>query len=158
MKGSVAGYVNLLVDALAEKEEILKLILLKCKDQEELFKKEGMTPEELDETIADKEELIERLSRLDDGFEQAFNAVEPEISANRAAYAIQIERMQQHIREVTSLSARVQAQEARNKELAKAKFSDIRKDIRSVKQSQRAVATYYNNVMSSGGDMMDSKQ
>lgn len=157
MNGTVAGYVNLLVDALAEKEEILRLIFLKCKEQEDLFKSSELTPEELDETISDKEELIERLTKLDDGFEQAFSAIQPEIASNKEAYSVQIEKMQQHIREVTNLSARIQAQEARNKELAKAKFSGIRKEIRDVKQSQKAVATYYKNVMS-GGDMMDSKQ
>ena len=40
-----------------------------------------------------------------------------------------------------------QAEEARNKQLIEKKFASVKKQIREVKSSQKAVNTYYQNMM-----------
>jgi hypothetical protein len=52
-----------------------------------------------------------------------------------------------YIREITDLSATIQAQEKRNKQLAETKFSNIRSKAKEVRKSQKAVNTYYKTMM-----------
>ena len=91
--------------------------------------------------------LIEKLSELDEGFDMLFERVKAELDSNREQYKEQIHHMQGLIREITDRSVQIQATEARNKEKAKKQFSGIRSKIREVKQSGKAVSTYYQNMM-----------
>ena len=76
-----------------------------------------------------------------------FERVKAELASNRELYKEQIHHMQELIREITDQSVQIQATEARNKEKAKKQFSGIRSKIREVKQSGKAVSTYYQNMM-----------
>ena len=51
------------------------------------------------------------------------------------------------IRDITAESSSIQAEEQRNYQLAQQKFSDVKKQIREVKNSQSAVQKYYKNMM-----------
>ncbi len=66
---------------------------------------------------------------------------------NRSLYNRQITTLQHQIREITAASNQIQTQEKRNYELAVRKFSNIKKQIREVKASHKAVNQYYQNMM-----------
>ena len=95
-----------------------------------------------------KSELIDRIIMLDDGFEQLFNRVKAILDEDRETYADEIRLMQDLIREVTDLTADVEASEYRNREYAKTRFANIKKEIREVKKSNDVVTSYYKNMMS----------
>ena len=95
-----------------------------------------------------KAELIDRIVMLDDGFEQLFNRVKDIIEKDRDTYADEIKLMQKLIREISDLTADVEATEYKNKEYAKTRFANIKKDIREVKKSSDVVTSYYKNMMS----------
>mgnify|MGYP001145503085 CR=1 FL=1 len=59
----------------------------------------------------------------------------------------QIRQMQELIREIVAKTMSAQAEEARNKQLIEKKFASVKKQIREVKSSQKAVNTYYQNMM-----------
>ena len=61
--------------------------------------------------------------------------------------AEQIRLMQELIREIVAKTMSAQAEEARNKQLIEKKFASVKKQIREVKSSQKAVNTYYQNMM-----------
>jgi hypothetical protein len=47
---------------------------------------------------------------------------------------------------VTDKSVKIQAQEARNKELMREKFSKVKKQAQSVRANSRAITGYYNSM------------
>ena len=69
-------------------------------------------------------------------------------------YVDEIRQMQEQIKEISTLMNTVSTQETRNKESATNKFDDVRKQIRSVRNSQRVVKQYYDNMMNHKSDMM----
>jgi len=129
------------------KMEILEAIRLKNREQNQILQDDNATPDQFEKNIEQKQELIEKLTGLDNGFQQLYNRVKDALNANRAMYADEIRKMQMLIRDITDLSATIQAQEKRNKDLATQKFSNIRGKAKEVRKSQKAVNTYYRNMM-----------
>ena len=65
-------------------------------------------------------------------------------------YKDEIHRMQDLIRQVTDLSTAIQAQERENEKLAKQRFTYVRKQVQKVRKSQKAVNSYYHNMLKEG--------
>ena len=143
-------YVTILVESLQKKNKILDQIRAANEEQRVLLADETLGPDAFEKTVDKKAELIEALNQLDAGFEQIYERVRPEIEQNMDKYADRIREMQQMITEIVEKTMSAQAEEARNKRLIEAKFSSLKKQIREVKSSQKAVNTYYQNMMKTG--------
>ena len=90
---------------------------------------------------------IEQLELLDDGFQELFDRVKDDLKNYPDSYRDEIAQMQDYIRKLTSKSATIQVQEARNKDLMTKKFASVHKQVREVRKSQRVVNQYYKNMM-----------
>lgn len=99
-----------------------------------------------DETVEAKSACIDQLNQLDSGFEKLYAQVAEELDQNREDYAKEIRDMQQCIRRVTDKSVKIQAQEARNKELMREKFATIHRQAKAVRKNSRAITGYYNSM------------
>ena len=141
------SYLAIMEDSLVKKADILRQLQLLWMEQSDILDDENMMPDEFEANVDKKAGLIEKLSELDEGFDMLFERVKAELDSNREQYKEQIHHMQELIREITDRSVQIQATEARNKEKAKKQFSGIRSKIREVKQSGKAVSTYYQNMM-----------
>ena len=141
-------YVVMLRESLEKKADILRVLLIRNKEQAAILNDPNTSPDDLEKNINMKAELVDRLVMLDDGFEQLFNRVKDIIESDRDTYADEIKLMQDLIRQVTDLSADVQASEYKNKEYAKARFAKVRSDAREIKKSNDVVTSYYKNMMS----------
>lgn len=142
-------YVTILVESLQKKNKILDAIRAANEEQKILLADEMLGPDDFEKTIDKKAALIDELNTLDAGFEQIYEKVRPEIEQHMDKYAGQIKEMQDMIRQIVEKTMSAQAEEARNKQLIEAKFSSVKKQIREVKSSQKAVNTYYQNMMKS---------
>ena len=140
-------YVKMLRESLEKKAEVLQRIQEENVRQSDILTDPNSTPDELDANMNEKDRLVSRILQLDDGFEQLFERVKDSLDADRSLYADEIRRMQDLIRKITGLSAEVQAQEQKNKKLAQAKFSSVRQQVQKVRKSQKAVSSYYRNMM-----------
>ena len=69
-------YVNMMVDALKRKKQILLFLLEKTKQQESLLKDEEMNPDEFTKTIEEKGDRIDEINQMDEGFDTLFKNVE----------------------------------------------------------------------------------
>ena len=147
MEGQTASCVVMMRESLEKKKELLLLIQKKNARQREFFLNEASTPEELDDICDEKGRLIDQVVALDEGFEALYNKVKDEIDRNRPAYADEIQRMQDMIREITDLSNQIQTEEQRNQTLANARFSSVKKRVQKVRTNQRAANVYYQNMM-----------
>ena len=141
-------YVVMLRESLEKKADVLRVLNIRNKEQEAILKDPNSTPDDLEKNMNMKSELIERIVMLDDGFEQLFNRVKAIIEADRDTYADEIRLMQELIKKVTALTADVEASEYRNKEYAKTRFANVKKEVREIKKSSDVVSSYYKYMMS----------
>lgn len=140
-------YILALQQGLNKKVAILDTIIALNIQQKDILDNVESAPEELEENIEAKAQKIEELTLLDDGFEQVYERVKEELSQNREQYASVIADMQKQIAAIMDKSARIQGQEQRNRNLMEQRFSIVRKQIKEVKHSTKAVNSYYQNMM-----------
>ena len=143
------NYIIILRESLEKKVRVLRDIIHSNEEQRSILEDDNAPADEFERNADEKDALVQQIVELDDGFEELFKKVEEELSSNREKYASEIKRMQDLIREITDLSAKVQSQEKVNYDLAKKKFAGIRNQVKKVRQSQEAVSTYYKNMTKS---------
>ena len=140
-------YVVMLRESLEKKADILRVLQIRNQEQAAILQDPNTTPDDLEKNMNMKSELIDRIIMLDEGFQQLFGRVKTIIEADRETYADEIRIMQELIKKVTDLTADVEASEYRNKEYAKARFANIKKEVREIKKSNDVVTSYYKNMM-----------
>lgn len=140
-------YIFIMLQSLQKKEKVLDSIMRINQRQRTELENPSLDPEDFDNTVEEKSELIEQLGLLDNGFEKLYEKVREELQDNRETYKDEIRQMQQLIRSLTEKSMEIQAQEARNKQLMEQKFADIKKQVREIRSSQKVVNQYYRSMM-----------
>ncbi|MCI9337922.1 MAG: flagellar protein FliT [Lachnospiraceae bacterium] len=155
------NYLTLLEESLKRKLQVMAEIQKYNLRQQELFQTGSADIDQFDDYVAEKGELIERLSALDSGFEKLYAKVAEQLKGNREQYAVQIKRLQGLVTEVTDVSVQIQAQEARNKKLIEDYFRRERDGIRDGRKSSKAAINYYRNMNKSAvvpPHFLDSKK
>ncbi|MBQ9589596.1 MAG: flagellar protein FliT [Butyrivibrio sp.] len=140
----VSTCLDMLEDSLVKKIEVMKKIVEENEKQKEILN----DPEEVnlnafDKTLDEKGVLVDELLKLDDGFQSLFDRVKAEVGQNKENYKDQIGRMQELIKEISGMSASIEAAEYRNKKLAENYFSAERKRMNQSKQVSAAAFNYY---------------
>lgn len=151
---------DVLAESLELKIDVLREIEEYNNSQREAFENETANMDAFDEAIERKAELIEKLEKLDEGFEALYERVADEVKGNKEKYADKIRGIQEKIALITELSVSVQASEARNKKLIENYFSRERKVIKNGRVGSRAAYDYYKNMSgmgAAGPHFMDSK-
>ena len=107
---------------------------------------EIVSEEAFDSSIEEKGVLIDELTKLDEGFETLYGHIKGQLAEGKERYKVQIASLQKKIAEVTEKSVAIQAQEARNKNLAENYFAKAREDLKKNRKSSRAALDYYRNM------------
>lgn len=152
---------NILSESLDQKIKVLEEIQQYNLKQEQAFKNDEADIIGFDEAVEEKDRLIERLMRLDDGFETMYAKLAEELKENRMQHAAQIKVLQEKIAKVTEMGVTIQAQEARNKKLVEDYFAKARAGVRQNRQSSKAAYDYYKSMSGANlaqSQFMDSKQ
>ena len=139
-------YIAIMLQSLKKKEQVLDEIIRLDDQQKDTLTAPECPFDVFDETVEAKSACIDQLNQLDSGFEKLYAQVAEELDQNREDYAKEIRDMQQCIRRVTDKSVKIQAQEARNKQLMKEKFSTVQKQATDVRKNSRAITGYYNSM------------
>lgn len=140
------AYVSILVKSLEDKLGVLERILEANKQQKILLSDANALPEDLEQNMGYKAQLVKELERLDEGFEVTFAHVREALNKNRQQYAEEIAHMQELIKGITEMTTLIQTQEIRNRESAKHKFQQVRDQVKGVRNSQKVVNQYYENM------------
>ena len=140
-------YITALKQGLEKKIQILDKIIEENALQRQLLADPELDPDDFEKNLNDKAALVEQLTMLDDGFDAVYERVREELQQNRAAYAVDITCMQKYISAIMEKSTQIQTEEQRNRELVVQKFTSVKKQIREVKSSHKAVNEYYQNMM-----------
>lgn len=139
-------YIAIMLQSLKKKEQVLDEIIRLDDRQKDTLMDPECPFDVFDETVEAKSACIDQLNQLDSGFEKLYAQVAEELDQNREDYAKEIRDMQQCIRRVTDKSVKIQAQEARNKQLMREKFSTVQKQATDVRKNSRAITGYYNSM------------
>lgn len=139
----MGNYLDALEQSLVEKSKVLDQIREYNSRQEELFKSDTPELALFDSYVEEKGILIERLTKLDEGFEILFESVKKELDGNRSKYQTHIKRLQQLVSEVMEKSVTVQTQEQRNKKLVEDYFSKEKSGIGQGRRNSKAAYDYY---------------
>lgn len=140
-------YVDIMIQSLNKKIQVLKEISKLNVLQKELLEDEKADAEAFDKTVEDKSKLIQQLEQLDSGFDKLFERVREELQEHKEAYKDKIATMQTCIRKITDLSMELQTQEARNKDLMTRKFVSVRQKAKIVRTNTKVANQYYQNMM-----------
>lgn len=155
------NYLEILEDSLRKKSTVLDKISEYNEEQNRIFSGEGADLNKFDEYIEKKDELIEQLSRLDDGFETLYEKVSGELKSNKDLYVENIKILQQLVKDVTDKSISIQAQETRNKALIEEYLKKRRSEIGESRRNAKSAYKYYQSLSSGNAiqsSIMDNKQ
>ena len=144
------SYIEILKQSLTKKIELLDTIMALNVLQKDMLENPDLDPDELEENLNRKADLVEQLSKLDDGFSQIYDRVRADLTENQGAYSEDIAQMKRDITAIMDKSTAIQSQEKRNQVLMQQKFTSVKKQIKEVKKSRQAVNSYYRNMMKMG--------
>ena len=154
------NYVQMMTDSLIMKKDILEKVIVLSEAQNGILAAAEFDEKAFRENIDEKAELIDKIERLDDGFNSLFARVKETLDGPKDEYKSEITVIKELIKSVTELAVRVQAQEARNKVLAENRFAQMRKEVSNAKRNTQAASTYYNsmNKLNFEPHLMDQKK
>lgn len=139
-------YINILIDTLKHKVEILDALTKATSRQEELLSADELDLEAFSKTIEVKDTLLKELEKLDTGFMDIYRKVSETIRADKELYETEITYMQQLVRRVTDYSTSLTAMEERNKVSLSIHLTKSKQKIKEFKVSSRTAAAYYKNM------------
>lgn len=151
---------SVLSESLDMKLDVLGKIQEYTDKQKAVFETESPDIDEYDRLVDEKDELVDKLISLDDGFEKLYQEVSDELKDNRERYAGDIRNLQEKISRITEISASIQAQESRNKKMIEEYFARERQGIKKSRVSSKAAYDYYRNMSGMNlqtSGFMDSK-
>ena len=142
----VDKYMDMLVECLEKKNQILDSLTIINKKQTKLIQNEDFSLAEFDKCVEEKGILIENILKLDSGFEGLYNKVGKTVADNPSVYKTQLSKMQKLITEITEKSVSIQAEEERNKALIENRFSREKNRIKSGRSQSKVAMDYYNSM------------
>ena len=143
-------YVQILLESLIRKEEILDKIIKKNAAQTECISDkayEDVNWDAFNLLVTEKEILIDRINIMDEGFQNLFDRVKDQLEDNKDKYAEQISKMQECIKRLSDKSVEIQTGEERNRRTIDTLMQGQRKAIRTTRNSLK-VADSYQQAMS----------
>ncbi|MCR4617410.1 MAG: flagellar protein FliT [Lachnospiraceae bacterium] len=154
------NYIDILENSLAEKIKVLDEIMALSQKQGDALSKPDFKIEDFDIFIEEKGKLIEKLEKLDAGFETLYSRVSEEIKGNREKYAAKIKNMQNMINQITEKSSAIQVLEKRNQNVVNIYLRKKKAEIKEGRVNSKVAMNYYNAQRNTGLDdslYMDSK-
>lgn len=135
-------YLQMLTESLENKFSLLEQIEEKSKAQSVMIENDASF-EEIDANMDEKQELIDRIIRMDEGFQALFDKIKAELDSNRDQYKDEITKIQGLITRVMEKSTSIEAIESRNKAGMEHKFAEARKTARHQLDAASAAQNYY---------------
>jgi flagellar biosynthesis/type III secretory pathway chaperone len=145
------NYINMMIQSLEKKLNVLKRISERNRAQNQILQKEELDIVQMKQNLEDKGKLIEQLEFLDSGFEKLYAQVKDVLDSDRNRYKEQILKMQELIRAITDKSASIQAQEQRNKILLEQQSASSRDKVKTVRTNAKVAGLYKRAMIGTGG-------
>lgn len=142
-------YIAIMLESLRKKEALLDLLLLKNEAQAACIRNKEYDDIKWDSfhvLIAEKQAAIDRLNKLDDGFETLYARVREELQENKAEYEEEIRLMQELITHITDKGVAVCTGEENNRRMIEKILGNTKKEIRQARKSLQVASSYYKSM------------
>lgn len=148
-------YVQIMVESLEKKSELLARLIEKNTAQTACI--EGKTFDEIDWDafnllIAEKEIAIDRINKMDEGFQSLYDRVKQQLNEDKDKYAAQIKEIQRLIGVVTDQGVEIRTEEERNRKLIESIMGGKKKTIRQTRNSLKVANSYAQTMNGSFGE------
>ncbi len=144
----VEVYIEALQLSLEKKEKVMRELLKFTERQEQLLSAEEPNMDKMEKLFKEKEQELNELRSLDDGFERLYNKIREGIRTRAEEFRPGIEKLQESIRTITELGVTLEALERRNKDRMESVICSSRTKIKTFNKSNAAVTRYYKNMNS----------
>lgn len=155
------NYLQIMIESLEKKREILFVIHDICDKQEKMLAESTLDKDLFNDTMEEKGELIKKLDQLDEGFEKTYELVRQEVSENTKQYAEQISYMKQLVSSVVEEGVSIKAKETRLKAQVDKMFKKEYEALRQKRLSNKVSQGYYqamNRINFIDPQLMDHKK
>ena len=139
----MSNELSILIETLQKKEDVLRLILEKSKEQLEIVEADEFDEQAFDNCFNDKDSLLEEMNRLDEGFDGVYNRIKVELKANLDDYKPQVASLQQLIRSTMDIGSEIHLTENKVKDALPAALSERKKNLLDKRVTANNVASYY---------------
>lgn len=143
-------YIIALKESLEKKLKVLDETYRICQMQFDIISGNDPDYDEFDRLFDDKEICIEKLSKLDEGFEIVYARVSEELKSNSGDYTEIIAQMKGFITQITEVSTSISALEERIRNSVSDALIRERKGIADTKRSVNVAMNYYKNMTGTG--------
>jgi len=143
---STVNYLQILIDCLNKKEALMDRLLEKNKSQQECVKNKEYEDVDWDAfnlLVSEKEVIIDKITEIDDGFEEVYERIRDEVTGNRQKYRVQVIKLQELITRLTDKGAQIQTGEERNRRIIDSIFQKTRQQIKTQRTTINAASNYY---------------
>lgn len=156
----VDDYIQIMIESLSKKSELLDRLITKNEAQHECVA--GKEYDDIDWDmfnllVAEKEVAIERIVKMDEGFQSLYDRVKEQLNDDRDRYRDKIREIQRLIAVITEQGVKISTGEERNRKIIEKVLGKRKKYIRQTRNSLR-VANSYAQTMSSSFGMDFSSQ
>ncbi len=146
------NYLQIMIDSLSKKDELLDRLLDKNKAQYECVK--GRQYEDIDWDafnllVSEKEVAIDKIIEIDDAFSEIYNRISEEVIGNKAKYRVQVLKLQELITRLTDKGVQIQSGEERNRQIIDGIFQKTRQQIKTQRTSINVANNYYRTMSNS---------
>lgn len=143
-------YIIALRESLEKKLKIMEETYSLCKLQSEVLDGTPVNFDRFDQLVDEKDICIDKITKLDEGFELVYQRVQDELVANKDAYSSEIRKMQELISEITDFTTKIMALEERNKNKVSSALSNERQSIKEGRRSVNVAMNYYKGMTGMG--------
>ena len=141
----VDDYIQIMIESLKKKSELLNDIIGFNEKQHDCVadkKYEEVDWDEFNLVIAQKESVIERIVKMDEGFQSLYDRVKEQLNDDKDKYAEQIRQIQKLIETVTGQGVKITTGEERNRKIIEKLFSGRKKEIKRTRNSLKVASSY----------------
>ena len=141
----IDDYVQIMIESLTKKSELLDKLIQKNEQQHEC-----VVGKEFDEVdwdsfnliVEQKQEAIDRIIKMDEGFQSLYDRVKEQLSENRDKYSDKIKEIQRLIGIITDQGAKITTGEERNRKIIEKTFGNRKKEIKRTRNSLKVANSY----------------
>ncbi|MBQ8666094.1 MAG: hypothetical protein IJ526_04445 [Lachnospiraceae bacterium] len=141
----VDDYIQIMIESLGKKSELLDRIILNNEEQHECVAGKNYDEVNWDSfnlIVAQKQASIDRIVKMDEGFQSLYDRVKEQLNGDRDKYADKIREIQKLIGEITDKGAKITTGEERNRKIIEKLFGSRKKEIKRTRNSLKVASSY----------------
>lgn len=141
----VEDYIQIMIESLTKKSEILDHLIVKNEEMRrcvEDSKYDDINWDSFNLIVAQKDIYIDRIVKMDEGFQSLYDRVKEQLNEDKDKYADQIRQIQKLIEKITGQGVKIRTGEERNRKMIEKVLGSKKKEIKRTRNSLKVANSY----------------